>query len=138
MKTQTLKRNIFQRLLGLCATKTPTDEGSWTVRGKEVVVDLARVPELKNPNQAVRLEKKGLSERLLVVHGNDGRYHAIKNRCQHGGRRVDPLPGREQVQCCSVGRSTYDYSGKVLAGPAKGPLEVLPVRMEDDRLVIEI
>jgi len=138
MKTQTLQRNIFQRLLGLCATKAPADDGSWTVRGNQVLVDLGRVPELADPNRAVRLEKKGLPERLLVFHGNDGRYHVFKNRCKHGGRRVDPVPGREQVQCCSLGRSTYDYSGKILAGPAKRPLETLPVRMEDDRLVIEI
>jgi nitrite reductase/ring-hydroxylating ferredoxin subunit len=100
-------------------------------------VDLTRVPELAEPNRAVRLEKKGFPDRFLLIHGDDGRYYAFKNRCIHGGRRLDPIPGTRHVQCCSIGRSTYDYSGKVLSGPAKGPLEVLPVRIEDGRLVIE-
>jgi nitrite reductase/ring-hydroxylating ferredoxin subunit len=100
-------------------------------------VDLTRVPELAEPNRAVRLEKKGFPDRFLLIHGDDGRYYAFKNRCIHGGRRLDPIPGTRHVQCCSIGRSTYDYSGKVLSGPAKGPLEALPVRIEDGRVVIE-
>jgi len=137
METRTLRRNLFQRLFGICATRPPADDGAWKVQGREVMVDLNRVPELARPDQAVRLERKGFSDRLLIVHGNDGRHHAFRNRCQHGGRRLDPVPGEEQVQCCSIGRSTYDYSGKVLSGPAKGPLQILPVRTEGGRLVIE-
>lgn len=102
------------------------------------MVDLARVPGLSEPNRAVRLEKKGLPHRLLLIHGDDGRYHAFKNRCTHGGRRLDPVPGTEQVQCCSIGKSTFDYSGKVLSGPAKGSIDACPVRIEDGRLEIEI
>ncbi|MDQ1336287.1 MAG: hypothetical protein QG552_3237 [Thermodesulfobacteriota bacterium] len=137
METITLRRNIIQRLFGICATKQPADDGCWTIQGKNTVVDLDRVPELAEPNRAVRLEKKGVPDRLLLIHGGDGRYHAFKNRCTHGGRRLDSVPGTPQVQCCSIGRSTYDYSGKVLSGPAKGPLRVLPVHIENGSLVIE-
>jgi len=138
METKPLRRNIIQRLFGICATKPPSDAGCWTLEGKTAVVDLGRVPELSEPDRAVRLEKKGAPDRLLLIHGNDGRYYAFKNRCMHGGRRLDPVPGTRHVQCCSIGRSTYDDSGKVLSGPAKGPLEVLPVRIEDGRVVIEV
>jgi nitrite reductase/ring-hydroxylating ferredoxin subunit len=138
MEPKPLRRNILQRLFGICATKPPSDNGCWTFHDSEISVDLARVPELAKPNRAVRLEKRGVPGRFLLVHGNDGRYYAFKNRCTHAGRRLDPIPGTQRVQCCSIGRSTYDGSGKVLSGPAKDPLEVLPVRIENNRLMIKM
>ena len=138
METKPLRRSIIQRLFGICATKPPSDAGCWTFQGRNAAVDLGRVPELAEPNRAIRLEKKGVPDRFLLIHGDDGRYYAFKNRCMHGGRRLDPIPGTQHVQCCSIGRSTYDYSGKVLSGPAKGTLEVLPVSIEDGRAVIEV
>ncbi|MBW1783379.1 MAG: Rieske 2Fe-2S domain-containing protein [Deltaproteobacteria bacterium] len=138
MESRTLRRNIVQRLFGICATKPPEDEDCWGFQNQNVVVDLERVPEIAEPNRAVRLEKKGTPHRFLLIHGNDGRYHAFKNRCTHGGRRLDPVPGTEHVQCCSIGRSTYNYSGNVLSGPAKGPIDTCAVHIEDGKLVIEV
>ena len=138
MDTRTLRRNFIQRLFGICATKPPADDGAWTFQDKKVIVDLGRIPELSETNSAVRLEKKGVPFRLILIHGDDGRYHALKNRCTHVGRRLDPVPGTQQVQCCSIGRSTYDYSGKVLSGTAKGPVDAYTVHMEDGRLEIEM
>jgi len=139
MTSGTLRRNIFQRLFGICATKPPADDSCWTFHDNRVVVDLDRVPELAGPNRSVRLErKKGLSHRLLIIHTNDDRYYAFKNRCTHAGRRLDPVPGTQRVQCCSIGRSAYDYSGKVLAGPAKRSVDAYTVRIEDRNLIIEI
>ena len=43
-----------------------------------------------------------ITARTLVVHGDDGTFHAFANRCRHMGRRLDPVPGTETVQCCSV------------------------------------
>jgi nitrite reductase/ring-hydroxylating ferredoxin subunit len=138
METRTLRRNFLQRLFGWCATKPPADPDAWSVQGNGIAVDLARVPELTQKGQGVRLENKGLPYRLLLIHGDDDRYYAFKNRCTHGGRRLDPVPGTRQVQCCSIGRSTYDYSGKVLSGPAKGPLDGRPVRIEKGKAIIEV
>lgn len=138
MSTSSLKRNIFQRILGIPATKLPQDEGSWTFSGGKVEIDLKRVPELSKVNGAVRLEKKGLPERILVVHGDDDQYHAFRNKCQHMGRRLDPVPETKSVQCCSVNKSTYDYSGKVLSGPAKKAVNAYEVTETDGKLVIDI
>ncbi len=139
MQTATLHRNIIQRLFGICATKQPSDEGCWTFEDKKVIVDLTRAPELSNPDGAIRLEKKkGLSERVIVIHGHDRTYHAFSNRCSHAGRRLDPVPGAQQVQCCSIGKSTFDYGGKRLSGSAKKPVGIHAVTLEDDKLVIEV
>ncbi len=37
---------------------------------------------------------------------------------------------------CPCHASIYDLSGKVLAGPAPRPLDVLPIRVENDRLLV--
>ncbi len=139
MQTPSLHRNIIQRLFGICATKQPSDDGCWAFKDRKVIVDLARAPELGSPNGAIRLEKKkGLSERVIMIHGNDRTVHAFSSRCSHAGRRLDPVPGAQQVQCCSIGKSTSDYEGKRLSGSAKGPVDTHTVTLEDGKLTIEL
>jgi nitrite reductase/ring-hydroxylating ferredoxin subunit len=138
METPTLQRNIFQRIFGICITKPPSDEGCWSFENGNVTVDLARAPELSEKSGAVRLEKKGLPNRMLVVRGDDDKYHAFLNKCAHAGRRMDPVPGTELVQCCSVGKSTFQYDGKRVSGSAKKNIQAYPVSVEDKKLVISI
>ena len=138
MQTVTLKRNIFQRILGICATGQPADEGCWTFDSGKIIVDLVRAPELARRNGAIRLESKSLPARVLVIHGDDGEYHAFRNRCTHMGRRLDPVPGSQHVQCCSIGRSTFDYGGKTVSGPANEDLATRAVTVEGSKLLIAL
>jgi len=129
---------LLKRILGICETQPPADAGCWQVKEGQVEIELARAPELSAPGGAVRLEGQGLPMRVLVVHGPDNRYLAFHNKCTHGGRRIDPLPGTDQVRCCSVSKSTFDYEGRVVSGPAKGPLTPFPVTAEGGALRIAI
>ena len=138
MESTILRRNIFQRVFGICATKQPSDEGCWIFKEGKIVVDLARTPELASPNGAIRLESKGLTERVLVTQGEDGQYHAFQNRCTHGKRRLDPMPGAQQLQCCSIGKSIFDYKGKHVSGPAKRDIQTYPVTVDNGKLVITL
>lgn len=133
-----LKRNIFQRLLGLCATKEPSDKGCWQYEDSKLTVDLSRAPELSSPYGAIRIESANIPKRVLVVKGEDGQYYAFINECAHGKRRMDPLPGSQKIQCCSVGKSTYDYKGKRIAGSAKNDVITLPVILENGKLLITL
>ncbi len=134
-----LNRSFFQRVFGIPATPKPRMPGCWSYAGGRVVIDLAKAVELKRPGGALRLEGEGLPIRVLVVHGQDGKYHAFHNRCTHlGHRRLDPVPGTATVQCCSVNKSTYAYDGPTLFGPAPKPVTVLPVEMEENRLVVRV
>lgn len=135
---KSLKRSIFARILGRCATKQPADEECWSFDSGRVTVDLTCTPELSHPGSGIRLEGKGVPNRVLVVNGDDGAYHAFLNKCMHAGRRLDPVPGAHTVQCCSVGKATYSYTGDVLRGNVKGPVKIYPVARDGDRLVIEI
>ena len=90
---------LFKRILGICETPKPKDPECWSIVGEQVEIDLARAPELGEGQGAIRLEGKGLSERVLVVHGSDGSFHAYRNRCTHMGRRIDPLKGSDRMTC---------------------------------------
>ena len=138
MQRDTYQRNIFQRFLGICYTKKPVDEGCWTYENGKVIVDLSHAPELGRPDGAIRLEGKGIPDRLLVIHGEDGEYYAFKNHCTHGKRRLDPVPGAHNVKCCSIGKSTFGYDGKVISGSAKKKLTVYSVTVDEGKLIITI
>ncbi|MFO7971628.1 MAG: Rieske 2Fe-2S domain-containing protein [Desulfobacterales bacterium] len=90
-------------------------------------IDLSKVPELNEKDVAIRLEGKGLPNRLLVVHGSDDKFHVFENKCTHFGRRLDPLPGQSLIECCSVGKSSFDYTGDNVSGSAKEPIKSYPV-----------
>jgi nitrite reductase/ring-hydroxylating ferredoxin subunit len=129
---------LFQRILGISKTKPPEDPESWTYNRGKVVIDWARVPELHKPCGAVRLEGRGLPDRILLIYGMDGEFHAFKNKCTHMGRRLDPGGDISMVQCCSLSKSTFDYAGNVVSGPAKGPLDVLDVENRKCKVVIRV
>jgi len=138
MTQRILKRNFFQRLFGLCATGEPSDPECWGYDDARITIDLKRAPELGKPGGAIRLESDTLPQRVLVIHGDDDQYHAFHNKCTHGGRRLDPVPGAKTVQCCSVGKSTFSYDGKLLEGSAKGPVAIYPVQVDGDKINITI
>ncbi len=129
---------LFKRIFGICDTRRPADDQCWIYQDKRVVIDLNRAPELSSVDGAIRLEGKGLTQRVLVMRGKDDRFHAFVNRCAHMGRRLDPLREGHAVRCCSVMHSVYDYSGGVMSGPARKPITTLPVTQENHRLFIPV
>jgi len=136
--TTFLKRNIIQRLFGVCTTRPPTDPGCWSYSGGRLLVDLERAPELVEPDGAVRIEGRDLPVRLLLIHATDDQYRAYQNKCVHAGRRLDPVPGTETVQCCSIGRTTYNYEGAVVHGSVEGSLTCYGVVRENNHIAITI
>lgn len=129
---------ILKRILGICETKPPLNAGCWNYSDGKVEVDLSQAPELKEKGASIRLEGGGLPARILVVCGIDGEYYAFKNKCTHFGRRLDPLPGQPQVRCCSVNKSTFDYAGEKVSGPAKGPITRYDVEAKENLLYISM
>jgi len=129
---------LFKRIFGICETKAPSDGKCWKVAEGKVEIELARVPELQSKEGAIRLEGGGLPERVLVVHGTDGRFYAFRNNCTHFGRRIDPLPGQPQVRCCSLSKSTFDYRGERVSGPARRTLTTYKVEVENGVLIISL
>jgi nitrite reductase/ring-hydroxylating ferredoxin subunit len=129
---------FFKRLFGICETQPPADQGCFEMKDGKLVVDLSRAPELDEKGGAIRLEGGALPRRVLVLRDDDGSFHAVENSCTHGGRRLDPRPGGGGVQCCSVGKSTFDLEGKKLSGSAEKPILVFDVEEADGRLLVRI
>jgi nitrite reductase/ring-hydroxylating ferredoxin subunit len=138
MAVKKLKRNIFQRILGIPATRPPSDGACWSSEGNKLIIDLASAKELSQPGSAIRIEGKSCSERVLVLRGEDGKWHAYRNRCGHMGRRLDPVPGTETVQCCSINAATYGYDCHKIEGPGEHPVNRYPVEEKDGKLHIAL
>lgn len=130
---------LFQGIFRICQTKKPRDEQCWIYSAGKIVVEWARTPELQKPCGAIRLEGRRLPERVLVFYGIDGQFHALKNRCTDiMGRRIDPVVGKAALKCCCLPRSTFDYSGKPMTGPAKGSLKTYPVEVHKCKMIIRL
>ncbi|NVM25453.1 MAG: Rieske 2Fe-2S domain-containing protein [Desulfobacterales bacterium] len=127
---------LFKRIFGICRTKPPRDAKCWKYSRGKVEIGWARAPELRKPCGAIRLEGWGLPERLLVIYGIDGQYHAFRNECTYTGRRIDPVAGTATLRCCGLSRSTFDYTGKVASGPAKEALKVFRVKTKQCKVII--
>ena len=133
------KRSFFQRLLGSPATAKPVNDNCWSFADGKLTIDLKAAEELKQPGGALRVEGKNMPNRVLVVHGEDGEYRAFHNQCTHlGHRRLDPVPGTNTVQCCSVNKSTYDTEGTKIYGPAPRPITRYQVEQDSDSLIVKI
>ena len=139
MEVKFLQRNIFKRIFGIPATPKPENPDCWSFSDGKLTIELRKAPELEKPGSAIRLEGGSLPERLLVVFGEDEQYRVFKNRCSHmGHRRLDPVPGTTTVQCCSVNKSTYDFEGTKVYGPAPDPITTYPASLDGDQIISTI
>jgi nitrite reductase/ring-hydroxylating ferredoxin subunit len=137
MTIKFLNRGFIPRIFGVPATSKPSDPQCWAFSNGKITIDLTRATELKRPGGALRLEGDGLPMRVLVIRGDDGKFHAFHNRCTHiGHRRLDPVPETGTVQCCSVGKSTYTYDGKKVYGLPTSSIKTFKVEAEGDRLTV--
>ena len=139
MAIKSVKRNFVQRILGKPATEMPKISDCWSYEAGKITIDLTQSPELQVPGGALRLEGGNLPVRVLVVHGNNQEYRAYLNKCTHiGHRRLDPVPGTNTVQCCSINKSTFEAGGDKISGPANHSVTTFPVEKDQENLVILI
>ena len=129
---------LIKKLFGICETKAPADHLAWRVEGERILLDLSRLPELRDEGGAVCLEGKDLQTRVFVIRGKKEAFHALENRCTHMGRRLDPGEKPGQVTCCSVSGSAFDLSGNPVGGAAKRGVKSYGVVKEGEQLVVSM
>jgi nitrite reductase/ring-hydroxylating ferredoxin subunit len=129
--------DMIDRVRGVTNTPLLDDPAAWTYANNELRLSLGQVAALNQPGSAVRLESDQLPEDLLVVYGVDSEYYVYVNKCTHGQRKID-LDDNGQLRCVSVNRSSFDYGGSVLSGPAAGTLTTYTVAQQDGQLVITL
>ncbi len=128
---------IIKSIFGICETE-PLSPGLWSLENGKVRVKVGQIPELSEKGGAVYLKGAGLQKPVLVVKTEGEGYLAFANKCTHGGRKLDPVPGEPLLRCCSLGHSTFDYEGRKVSGLAKGPLTRYSVELVEGDLLIAL
>ena len=131
--------DFIKSLLGICETKH-LNPHLWSLEDKQKIrVKLSETAGLFANQKGVYLTGKGLHKPILLIKTDDGRYLAFTNRCTHlGHRKLDPVPGKPVLRCCSMNHSTFDYEGKRLTGPARHPLSRHEVEQSNGDLLIRL
>lgn len=129
--------DFLKAVAGLCETRRLSHD-LWQFEAGRVIVKLGEVEELQRPGGAVYLAGKGLKLPVLIVRNERGEYRCLANRCTHMRRRLDPVPGKPILRCCSVNHSTFDHTGQKLSGPGNKPLRTYRSEVRNGNLVISL
>lgn len=106
---------------------TPEQDGG-------VVVDTSQYRELDAIGGAIQiLTDKGQS--FILVRSNESAFQALSAVCTHLGCEV--RHNRFGFRCPCHG-SAFDYTGKVITGPATESLVSYPIVKEGSRLVVSV
>ena len=98
-------------------------------------VEIARTADLA-PGQKMGIESQGLQIFLANI---DGHYYAMGNICTHRGCRLSEGTLRgDQLQCRCHGSIFNVRTGEVVHGPAEKPEPSYQVRVEGDRILLEV
>lgn len=123
------------------STAPQVAEGSFSLEGSTLVLDLSKNPALKTPGGSVKLSAKNnaaFGTKILVLCSESGIYKAVPNKCTHGGMELEYKHAEKHIRCVSFGKSQFDLTGKVLKGPAPNPLKLYSVAMKEDKLFIAL
>ncbi len=134
MEVKYLKRSVWQRLFGIPATSKVSSGSDWEMNNDLLTIKLDAFDTLATPYGALSFEND--SNRVLVIADEDGGFRAYRNYCTHGKRRLDPVPGTTTVQCCSMGRNTFDSDGNSLNKPELGTIKVYNTENKDNLLKV--
>ncbi len=78
-----------------------------------------------------------VDRRVVYLVRSGGDVRALDSTCTHLGCRTRFNAESGHIECpCHGGR--YDATGKVIGGPPPSPLQVLPTRVDDDRVFVEL
>lgn len=126
---------FIKSILGICETRQLNPE-LWNLENNRIRIKLGDVPELSQEGGAVYLKGKGLQNPVLVVKAQNDSYLAFINACPHAKRKIDPVPGKTLLRCCSLMHSTFDYEGRKISGPANGSLTGYGVELQEGDLIV--
>lgn len=74
---------------------------------------------------------------IYIVRSSDGSIHALDSTCTHLGCRTRFNPASKRIECPCHG-GVYDADGNVVSGPPPSPLQRLPVRIENDEVLVQV
>ncbi|WP_367040694.1 Rieske (2Fe-2S) protein [Streptomyces sp. Je 1-332] len=116
--------------LGITACSSGGGDGGSSTRSTPTApVDLGKSDDVK-----VGASKLYTGENVVVSRISDDEYKAFSTICTHEKCPINKLEGHKLI--CPCHGSQFDATnGKVLHAPATRPLEELPVKVEDGKIV---
>jgi Rieske Fe-S protein len=78
-----------------------------------------------------------IDRRIVYLVRSGDSVRALDSTCTHLGCRTRFNPDSKRIECPCHG-GMYDVSGRVIGGPPPSPLQNLPTRVENDRVLVEI
>lgn len=112
-------------------------EPGWSDAG--TVADLAEArPQERRFSEIVKSgwQSEKQERTIWIVRKADSTLTAYASSCPHLGCGYRWVEAEQRFACPCHG-SLFDINGKVLAGPAPRPLDTLPVRVENGRLLVQ-
>lgn len=93
--------------------------------------------QLRSPQDQVRGSISGIPVVVIRRPGNPTELLAFNRRCPHEGCRVD-WQGEANQFICPCHNAEFSTSGSVTRGPARSPLQRLPVRVEGNQILVQV
>lgn len=78
-----------------------------------------------------------VERRVVYLVKTGDALHALDSTCTHLGCRTKFNPDSGHIECPCHG-GVYDTSGSVVSGPPPSPLVQVPVRVEHDRIMVQV
>ena len=110
----------------------PVPAGSFTVNGRNVRLELTRIPDLETEGGAVKFESPDRDLKIIVARTGPEEFAVVDDKCTHGGRELEYNHTTGEFRCVSFGHSKYNPEGHVVKGPAKGNLNAYKGYIEGD------
>jgi Rieske Fe-S protein len=78
-----------------------------------------------------------IDRRVIYLVRTGSEVRALDSTCTHLGCRTRFNPDSKLIECPCHG-GVYDAAGNVVAGPPPSPLQRLPTRLENDRVLVQV
>lgn len=78
-----------------------------------------------------------IDRRIVYLVRTGAGVRALDSTCTHLGCRTRFNPDSKLIECPCHG-GVYDAAGNVVAGPPPSPLQRLPTRLENDRVLVQV
>ena len=78
-----------------------------------------------------------VDRRVVYLVKSGGSVRALDSTCTHLGCRTRFNPETMRIECPCHG-GVYDIRGQVMAGPPPLPLAVIPTRIENDQVMVQV
>ncbi len=126
------RRDFYKGSLAALALLLLPGKYAWS---KKVAIKIAKLTKLEKVDGWTIVKLKG--KQIMLIRTDKEHVQALSPICTHEKCLVAYNPKNKKIEC-GCHRSSYDQKGKVLSGPAPGPLTQYPAKLVDGKIIISL